>query len=120
MAFQVPKAKASIKQNQFEFVMPDEPDKTLVLPLLKYIKPTLIESLDQGEKLDVVRGLLDAYHPGLFARFDDFEQVGALYDAWAEESGISAGESPASPDSSGSTEGPSDTTSSPSASTSTS
>jgi hypothetical protein len=97
--FQVPPSKASVKQNRFEFTMPSDPKKSLSLPLLKYLKPTLIAQLDKGEKIDVIKGLLDAYLPGLFDKFDDFDQVTALYEAWAEASGISVGESSASTDS---------------------
>lgn len=96
MAYQVPKSKASIKQNRFQFQIPGS-TKVHELPLLKYLpigiaarleeSSTLAETLEVfGETADIV-GTLDS------------EQLEALMAAWRAESGVTEGESPASSDS---------------------
>lgn len=99
MVYEVPKSKASIKQNRFEFVMPDDPDTTLSVPLLKYLKPSLVFELNGVDQTQAVRRMLEEYHPDIFDRFEDMTQITDLYEAWAAESGIELGESSASSDS---------------------
>lgn len=111
MAFRVPPAKRSIKQNVYEFQMPDS-EEIYELPLLRYIKPSLVEELDGGKKSDIVRKLLETYVPGIYERFEDADQLVALYEDWARESGMTLGESSGSTDSPASTEEPSAETSS--------
>lgn len=99
MVYKVPKSKASIKQNRFEFEMPDDPDTTLSVPLLKYLKPSLVFELNGVDQAQALRRMLEEYHPDIFDRFEDMEQMTDLYEAWAKESGIDLGESSASSDS---------------------
>lgn len=115
MTFEVPASKASIKQNQFEFQVPGERKKRS-LPLLKYVpiglkskmaeaaKP-IQEAKDAGRELsreDLGRlgalqiQLLEKYAPGITDVLDE-EQLGALVVAWQEASGVTVGESVASP-----------------------
>jgi hypothetical protein len=103
----------------FEFKMPGD-KKVYKVPKLKYIRPALIEQLDGGKKSEIMSALIEAYHPGLYAKFDDADQLVDLYEAWAEASGISMGESSGSTASSASTESPSAETSSSPAEASTS
>ncbi len=109
----MPKSKASIAQNRFEFRLPGE-KKVRSVPLLKYLKPSLAMEFEELDEKQAVRRLFEAVYPGedLFAKFDDVEQFTAWLQAWGDASGVDLGESPASPPSSESTAGPSDTTSS--------
>lgn len=109
--FEVPAPKRSMKQNLFQFKMPGD-EKVYELPKLQYLKPSLVDKLDGGQKIEVIRGITDEYIPGLFDQFDDSEQLIALYEAWAKESGISLGESSGSAESSPSMAEPSGETSS--------
>lgn len=113
--YEVPRSKASIKQNRFEFKMPD--GKKYSVPLLQYIKPSLAQKFDESdlsvdengnlvggdtkEAFDLIRLLLDTYFPeaDLFAQFEDAEQFGAWMTAWGEASGVTLGESEASSES---------------------
>jgi hypothetical protein len=96
--FTVPASKASIKQNRFEFKMPGD-RSTYSVPKLQFVKPSLVLQLDGNKKADIVRLLLDHYVPDLTEKFESIEQLVALYEAWAEASGITPGESSASTDS---------------------
>ena len=84
------------------------PQVTYKIPKLQYIRPKLAEDLEGQHRIKIVRRLLDEYVPGLFARIEDPDQLLALFKAWAEESGLSVGESSGSNGSSESTEEPSD------------
>lgn len=99
--FQIPKSKASIKQNRFEFAFPDEPDKTYSIPLLKYLKPSLGMKLGTVDKAEALGLVFDAYFPGedLADRFEDGSQLEAFMEAWTEASGVTLGESEGSADS---------------------
>lgn len=112
MVFEVPVAKRSIDQNLFKFKMPGDDRTVYKLPKLQFIKPSLFERLEGSKKIDIIRALTDEYIPGLFDAFEDPDQLLALYNAWAEESGISVGESSGSTSSSEPTVEPSDETSS--------
>lgn len=115
MTFVVPKSKASIKQNRFEFQI----DGTKYdVPLLKYLAGDKIEQIAAAESKGGIAAVAAAY--GLFGergtpagdavRHLDQEQLEALTSAYMDASGVSVGESSASTDSSESTERPSDTT----------
>lgn len=96
MAFQVPKSKASIRQNRFEFQV-EEGGKTYDLPLMKYLPVRVIEAMNDTDRS--FGALLSAFGDGEAAeavRDLDAEQLNALMEAWEEESGITAGESAAS------------------------
>ena len=98
-AFQVPASKASIKQNQFEFKLPGD-RKTYTIPKMQFLKPNLIDELDpEKPKTDVVKSILEHYHPGLWESFDELSQATAFFEAWAQSSGVDLGESSASTDS---------------------
>lgn len=113
MVYDVPKSKASIKQNRFEFRLPGE-KKIRSVPLLQYVRPALALEFEDLDEKQAVRRLFDEVYPkeDLFAKFDDTEQFQAWLEAWGDASGVDLGESLASLDSSESTAGPSDTTSS--------
>lgn len=141
--FQVPASKASIDQNRFEFDMPD--GKTYSIPKLQFIKPSLMKQLNGKDAEMLVLGLVDEYYPAVPAQaavehvpatettpavlaqpavegrpalsdeFESLDQLLALYEAWAEASGITMGESSGSGGSSTSTAEPSTETSSSSA-----
>ena len=68
--------------------------------------------MEGGSKIVAVKTITNEYAPGLFERFEDAEQLSAFYQAWAEASGISVGESSGSDESSPATPEPSDATSS--------
>ncbi|ROP78328.1 hypothetical protein EDF18_0974 [Frigoribacterium sp. PhB107] len=97
--FQVPASKASINQNRFQFNLPGNRKKNLSVPLLKFAAPVVVKKLTGITKLEAVEIIIEHYHPGLFAEFEDQEQVLAWYDQWTEESGITVGESVDSTDS---------------------
>lgn len=99
MVYQVPASKASIKQNVFEFNMPGDRSKKYTVPKLKYLRPALVRQLDHMEPMELVEGLIEAYHPGLFAEFEDMDQVLSFYEGWAESSGVTLGEFEASSES---------------------
>lgn len=111
MVFEVPKSKASIRQNRFEFKMPD--GKKYWVPLLEYIKPSLAlkfkdlevttdedgnQTADGDATSQLVTALFDTYWPGkaLFDQFEDADQFAAWMEAYTDASGVSAGESSAS------------------------
>lgn len=99
MPFEVPKSKASLKQNRFEFNFPGE-KKTYSLPLIKFLPPWLALRFKEATDVDeqTFRDLFDVIAPGedLFAKFDDSEQFEAFMSAWGEASGVTLGESEAS------------------------
>lgn len=140
--FQVPASKASIGQNRFEF---EFGDKTYSIPKLQYLKPSLMKQLNGQDAEMLVLGLVDEYYPAIPAEpaveaveatestpavearpavagrpalsdeFASLDQLLALYEAWAEASGLTVGESSGSGGSSKSTAEPSTETSSSSA-----
>lgn len=97
MAFQIPESKRSIKQNRFEFTLPD--GTTASMPKAKYLTIGQVERLS---KLGTEMALTDMLE--LFEEPDaleavrtlDGEQLQALMEAWQVDSGISVGESSAS------------------------
>jgi hypothetical protein len=94
--FEVPASRASVKQNQFEFKIPGD-RKTYSIPKLQFLRPALLRQMDSMKnQVDRVYALIENYHPGLVDKFDDMEQLTALYTAWSEGSGITVGESSAS------------------------
>jgi len=94
--FEVPASKASVKQNQFEFKIPGD-RKTYSIPKLQFLRPSLLREMDSMKnQVDRVYALIENYHPGLVDKFDDMEQLTALYVGWSEGSGITVGESSAS------------------------
>lgn len=112
--FEVPKSKASIKQNRFEFKMPD--GNKFSLPLLEFIKPSLALKLAELEVVTAEDGsqttdmqattglvalIFETYFPGqkLFEQFDDAEQFAAWMQAWTDASGATLGKSEASQES---------------------
>lgn len=109
--FAIPEAKASIAQNRFDFTMPGE-DHTYSIPKLRYLRPAFVRTLSSLTQEDAVFAILDEFGLDLVDKFDDMEQVVALYTAWMEASGVSLGESSGSSASSTITEEPSTETSS--------
>lgn len=100
MVYEVPKSKASIAQNRFEFKVPSD-RKTYSIPLLKFIRPATaveIEPLSWREAVEAIYA--DSYAgESLLAKFDEGEQFEAWLAAYQEASGITLGESKASSDS---------------------
>jgi hypothetical protein len=89
--YEVPKSKASIKQNRFEFKVEGKA-KTYSVPLLKFITAASVMAFEDNKELrgimlaaddPVTRGVLE----GL-----DADQLEQLATAWAAESGITPGE----------------------------
>lgn len=97
MAFAVPASKQSIGQNRFEFTLPDDPEKMYSVPLLKYLKPALVVKAETMSELAFAGMIFEEYLPDAFDKFEDAEQMQAFMEAWGEASGISTGESAASP-----------------------
>lgn len=112
--YEVPKSKASIKQNRFEFKMPD--GKKYSIPKLEFIKPSLglkfaelevktdatgQQTADPQQAAEVVRLVFETYFPGggLFELFEDSEQFADWMQKWTEASGVPLGKSEASPES---------------------
>ncbi|PHP52595.1 hypothetical protein [Actinomyces ruminis] len=112
MPFRVPAAKASIKQNLFEFTIPGS-KKVYSLPLMQYISADFserlavlasrVKSAEQHEDKDAMplamaestslqREIVEHYCPGLYERLSN-DQIGALMDAWRQESSVGLGES---------------------------
>lgn len=94
MVFEVPKSKASINQNRFEFKFPGSQKKYSV-PLLKYIRPALALRFEEMTETEAIVAIFEEYFPGqdLFAKFESGEQFEAFMEAWQEASGITLGES---------------------------
>lgn len=115
MTFVVPKSKASIKQNRFDFQIGS---KKFSVPLLKYIDGEKVDQMAEAEGKGGIAAIAAAYGlfgdpgtpAGIAVRTLDQEQLEALTNAYMEASGVTVGESSASTDSSESTERPSDTT----------
>lgn len=98
MVYEVPKGKSSLKQNRFEFKMPGRA-KVYSVPLLQYMKPSLALKLDGLSEVEAARVLFAEYLPEAFDQFEDGEQLQDFMAAWTEKSGVSPGESEASPES---------------------
>lgn len=96
MPYTVPPSKKSQKQNLFEFCLPDS-DQVYAVPLLQYLKPSLMLAAEDLSEVGLAKLLFDTYLPEAFDRFEDAEQLTAFMDAWSEASGVTPGESPASP-----------------------
>lgn len=95
MVYTVPKSKASIKQNRFEFKL--EGDATVYsIPLLKFLKPSIALELQAGNQAEAMRSLFTEYMPGVLEKLEDSVQMGDLFQAWQDASGVSLGESSAS------------------------
>lgn len=109
--FQIPVSQASIEQNRFSFQMPGD-SKVYSIPLLRYLRPAFVRDLKGMSEQDVIFALLDEFGLDLSDKFEDLDQIGALYTAWGEASGISMGESSGSTASSSSIAEPSTGTSS--------
>jgi len=98
--YAVPKSKASLPENRFEFHFPPSKRKYSI-PHLKFIRPSLAQEIEPMRELQAVRHIINAYFPDedLVAKFDDQEQFEAWVEAWKKASGIGLGESEASSDS---------------------
>jgi hypothetical protein len=94
MVFEVPKSKASIAQNRFEFSIPGS-RKTFSIPLAKFLKPALALEMAAQPAL-ATKAVLDHYAPGAFDLFESADQLEEFGAAWREASGIGLGESSAS------------------------
>lgn len=93
----VPRSKASLAQNRYRFLMP-EPDETVYdVPLLKFLKPSIVLAADELSETAFIKLLFSEYLPGVFDRFEDAEQLSDFMAGWSAASGISTGESEASP-----------------------
>ncbi|WP_269939010.1 hypothetical protein [Arthrobacter sp. HY1533] len=96
MVYQVPASKASIKQNRFEFTLHGS-KKIYSIPLMKFIKPSLVIDLDGNTDKEAMGiRLFREYLPDVFPLLEDSEQLEALMAAWQDASGITVGESSAS------------------------
>lgn len=95
--FHVPRSKASIKQNRFQFTMPDDPKRVYDIPLLKYLPPKLAVEASELSEIAFTKLLFETYMPDAFDQFEDSEQLQAFMAAWSEASNVTPGESSASP-----------------------
>lgn len=104
MVFQVPKSKASFKQNVFEFQI-DGNDKVWSIPLVRYLNADLMTRMQAitgplkkviesgGSPSDeeasmlanVQREIVEHYCPGLY-RLADLDQIAAILQAWRDAS----------------------------------
>lgn len=94
--FLVPASKASLKQNRFRFQLPGS-ETVHEVPLLKFLPPRLILSSEEMSEVAFAQVLFTEFMPEAFDAFEDAEQLQAFMAAWGEASGITAGESEASP-----------------------
>lgn len=94
MVFEIPKSKASINQNRFEFKFAGAAKKYSI-PLLKFLRPSLALRFDDMTETEAIVAIFEEYFPGqdLFAKFEDGEQFEAFMTGWQEASGIDMGES---------------------------
>lgn len=99
MVYEVPKSQASVKQNRFEFRMPGK-TKIYSVPKLEFMKPSLVLAIENGaSEVEAARLLFAEYLPEAFDLFEDAPQLQVFMAAWTEASGVSLGESGASPES---------------------
>jgi len=98
--YAVPKSKASLPENRFEFHFPPS-KKKYSIPLLKFIRPVIAAEIADMGDAQASRHVLRAYFPDedLLALFDDQDQFEDWVEAWKKASGIGLGESEASSDS---------------------
>jgi hypothetical protein len=92
--YEVPKSRASINQNRFDFRFAGDPKKYSI-PLLKFIRPSLALTFEHLTETESIVALFEEYFPGqdMFAKFEDSEQFEGFMNAWKEASGIDVGES---------------------------
>jgi hypothetical protein len=90
--FEVPKSRASVKQNRFEFKL-EGSDRVYSVPLLKFLPAKSVQAFEDGKELRGI--LLAADDPATRAALEDLDgdQLGALAEAWSAESGVTPGES---------------------------
>lgn len=110
MAYRIPKSEARKPENQFEFESPDG-KHTYRVPFLQYLPPKLMlevgDTSDESKLVQALNEILKYYSTDemdLVSIFEDGGQMIAWMNAWQEASTVSMGESPASEDSSKSTE----------------
>lgn len=97
MTYKVPESKRSVKQNRFEFELPDGTEVSI--PKAKYLTIGQIETLQTLGTEVKLTDLLDLFNePGSAeaVRTLDAEQLQDLMTAWQEDSGLTLGESSAS------------------------
>jgi hypothetical protein len=90
MPYEVPKSKAGLKANRFEFKIDG---KVYSVPLLKNLPIDAAIKLGEGGLANLVAAFGE--HEAVVRTLDE-EQLDALTDAWAKASGITLGESSAS------------------------
>lgn len=95
MVYEVPKSKASLKQNKFEFKFPGNA-KVYSVPLLTFIKPALALRLGQMSEIQIAAEIFSVYLPDATDQFEDATQLEDFMEAWKKASGIDLGESEAS------------------------
>lgn len=93
--FHVPASEKDKPENKFRFAIPGK-STVYELPLLKYLKPSLATDLGNLDEGAFMLKFINEYLPEAFGRLEDTVQLEALFDAWADASGVSLGESPAS------------------------
>lgn len=95
MAYEVPRSKKSLAQNRFEFTI-EGSKKKYSIPLLKFLKPDLVLSLESMTQAIAMKTLLETEAPGILEVIEDMDQLENLFVAWGEASGVTMGESSAS------------------------
>lgn len=94
--FHIPASKKNEPENKFHFSFPGS-SKRYSLPLLKYVKPSVVTDMGAMSEGEFMLKFVSDYLPEAFEKFDDVEQLEALFAAWGAKSGVSLGESSASP-----------------------
>lgn len=102
MPYEVPESKKSIRQNQFEFMVPGD-DTVYAVPKAKFLPVGVIEKMSTRGAVSI-SDILDLFGDGgspaaVAVRTLDSEQLQALTEAWQRDSGLTVGESSASTDS---------------------
>lgn len=70
MPYEVPRSKRSLKQNQFEFTVPNDPtpDRVYTIPLPQFIKPSLLSSAPTDAMFQMIQDLFPGSNLPLEAR----------------------------------------------------
>lgn len=93
MAYQVPKSKASIKQNRFTFEIDG---KNFDIPLMQFLPMSAAEAFEQEKPITGLMLAAGSDEAASALRSLESDQLEGLLKAWQEESEVDRGESPAS------------------------
>lgn len=96
--YRVPRSKASLAQNRFQFQLESEIDKlgdkapVRVIPLIKYLPPSLALKVEMMTPQQAIIAIFDVYEKDVLDNFEGLDELEDVVKAWGAASGITLGE----------------------------